>query len=1038
MQVGRIPVRVRSVGLVPLSLFVLSIVALAIWWWMASSDGDTVLEDVEFALAAGETARAETLLCGLSSTWLDSPRGLLAAAQAAEQRQDWGRALKFYERLPFVNDPTVLRAHCEAADLWLSQKRDIPRAEARLLQVLKVRPDFAMAHHGLAYLHHQTGRPWSSLPHLIALVRAGNFSAEQLINVNLSGATTITLDLAPFYEASPNEPNVCLGLARQKLAAGDLEAALVLARRAHQLSPGGAEPAALLGQLLADRQAWSELPEWFQALSDEALTHPEVWMTQARWADALGQRPAAIHCGLQALQRFPNHQAANYFVGQLLRQSEESEAAAPFFAAADRLQAIVNSVRAMVAVDLQRLDLVFQTMDRLEQDGRAWEAWAWAVLLRGEQPATPGLDQRFARLNAARKRPVDPFLVQTAPPVRPPIEPARFPAPRFPKADSATPRQTRPERSVESTGAVPLASASAIQLEDRAADVGLAFRYDNGAVDASGGLMMYEFTGGGVAAFDYDLDDWPDLFFTQGGPWPVRPEARQSPATADRLFRNQAGARVRDVTESARLQDAGFGQGTTTGDLDGDGFPDLFVANIGRNQLVQNLGDGTFLDISQAAGIATSSSWSTSAALVDLNGDTFPELYVVNYLGGDDVFRRICADPKGNQAICPPQVFEAADDELFLNRGDGTFVDCSAEAGILQPDGKGLGVLVARLDAGHTLDLFIANDATPNFLFLNRLSETTVDQNRVDPNRIDQGSPANPLVRSDSLRFDEAALAAGVAVDSEGDTQACMGIAADDVDGNGLIDLLVTNFWLEPNALYLQSSPGSFSDQIKPFELYTPSLTQLGFGTQFLDLDLDGHPDLFVANGNVGKDVAGQIPYEMPPQLFRNREGRAFQELATPGAYFRGKYLGRGVARLDFNRDGRDDLAVTHLDHPAALLLNSSATTTGPSPRSLQLRCIATTSARDAIGTVVTVPTPTGKRVRQLITGDGYQARNESRLTIGLGHDAAQGLRVDWPAGEPTEWTLPELSDTTLSLIVIEGRDAPILLRHESFPVGTP
>jgi tetratricopeptide (TPR) repeat protein len=1029
MQLHRMRKGWKAAGLIA-ALVVAVVVGLR---WMVSVDEDTVLEEAELALAAGEFERAETLLRKLPATETMSPRRVLIAAKSAEQRQDWDQALEFYDQLPFENDPAVLRAHCQAADLWLSQKRSIPRAEARLLQVLKVRPDFAMAHHGLAYLFHQTGRPWSSLPHLIALVRAGNFSAEQLINLNLSGATTITLDLAPFYEANPNDSNVCLGLSRQKLAAGDLESALDLARRAHQLAPGGAEPAAHLGQLLADRQAWSELPEWFLALSDEALTHPEVWMTQARWADALGQRPAAIHCGLQALQRFPNHQAANYFVGQLLRQSGESEAAAPFFAAADRLQAIVNSVRAMVAVDLQRLDLVLQTMDRLEQDGRAWEGWAWAVLLRGEQPATPGLDQLFARLNAARARPVDPFLVQTAPPVRPPIEPGRFPAPRFPNAESATPRPDRPDGSLVSTGAAPLASASAIQLEDRAAEVGLAFRYDNGGVDASRGLMMYEFTGGGVAAFDYDLDDWPDLFFTQGGPWPVRPEARQSPATTDRLFRNQAGARVRDVTESARLNDAGFGQGTTTGDLDGDGFPDLFVSNIGTNQLYQNLGDGTFLDISQSAGIASSSAWSTSAALVDLNGDTFPELYVVNYLGGDDVFRRICADPRGNQAICPPQVFEAADDELFLNRGDGTFVDRSAEAGILKPDGKGLGIVVARLDQGRTLDLFIANDATPNFLFLNRLSETTVD-----PNRIDQGSSANPLVQSDSLQFDEAALAAGVAVDSEGDTQACMGIAADDVDGNGLIDLLVTNFWLEPNALYLQSSPGSFSDQIKPFELYTPSLTQLGFGTQFLDVDLDGHPDLFVANGNVGKDVAGKIPYEMPPQLFHNREGRAFQELATPGAYFRGKYLGRGVARLDFNRDGRDDLAVTHLDHPAALLLNTSASTTGQLPRSLQLRCIATTSARDAVGTVVTVPTPTGKLVRQLTAGDGYQARNESRLTIGLEHDTAPGVRVDWPAGRPTEWTLPESSASTLRLIVVEGRDAPVLLRHESFPVESP
>ena len=998
--------------LVGVSLLVLA--GILLWTrWSRPARIEAWLTDAELAYSTEEFGQAQELVDRVLMADPMSRGGLLLAAQLAERKQRWDDAITFYGRLPMVADVELLRAHCQAADLWLSHHHRVREAETLLRKVLEVDPDFSMAHHGLAYLCHQTGRPWSAMRHLAAMIRSRNFSAEQLINFNLAGATTITLDHAKFLAADPTDPWARLGLARVSIAAGDLDAAIRWTREAVRLVPQETEPFALLGQLFADREMWSDLVDWRNQLPQTALAHPEVWFSQARWAAAAGQRPAAIRCTLEALRRYPNHQAANYFVGQLLKQDGDSSAEF-YLARANRTQQIVNTVRAMVAVVLQRPEMVVQAIDQFEAAGRVWEAWAWSVLLRGEHPEIPGLDERKDQLATACRAEVDEWLCLVGPAHAGPLSPDRFPLPEWPTTPTAPSGAAGPAATIDSP----------FRLEDRAREIGLDFRYDNGAVEASRGLMMYEFTGGGIAAFDYDGDLWPDLFLTQGGPWPTRGKARAQREGTDRLFRNQFGTRVQDVTESARLVDSGFSQGVTAGDFDGDGHVDLFVANIGANQLFQNLGDGTFREVSREAGIARTSAWSTSVASADLNGDGLPDWYVVNYLGGPDVFQRICEGPDRQRAICPPQVFPAADDELYINNGDGTFSETSADSGILQPDGKGLGLVVGQLDDDRRLDLFVANDATPNFFFLNATPDGA-------------GIP----------KLSESGLARGLAFDSGGDTQACMGVAADDADGNGLIDLFVTNFWLEPNTLYLQTSSGLFADEVRRSGLFEPSLRMLGFGTQFFDGDLDGRPELFVANGNVGKDTSGKIPYEMPPQVFLNRGEGRFQEAAPAslGDYFAGKWLGRGVARLDFNRDGRDDLAITHLDRPAALLFTAPGAAALPerTPRSIQLQFAGTLSERDAIGTRVavspaappssdrvtstppgTAASPTGSSwTKQLTAGDGYQARNEAILTFGCDGNAPSKIVVTWPSGRTAEIDIR--GRTELRWKLVEGRDEP-------------
>lgn len=379
--------------------------------------------------------------------------------------------------------------------------------------------------------------------------------------------------------------------------------------------------------------------------------------------------------------------------------------------------------------------------------------------------------------------------------------------------------------------------------------------------------------------------------------------------------------------------------------------------------------------------------------MADFNGDSLPDIHAVNYLEGNDLFKRVCKDGSGAVHSCLPQQFPAAEDQLLLNLGDGRFADVTAESGIVASDGKGLGVVAADFTGDGSLSLFVANDTTANFFF-----RSTTSSNDARP------------------RFQEDALIRGLAFSGEGQAQACMGIACGDADGDGLLDLFVTNYYDEWNTLYRQQPGGWFVDATRQARLSEPSYKMLGFGTQFLDADLDGQLDLAVANGHVDDFSSRGIPYQMPPQFFQNMGRGAFRELPAKnlGPYFARPCLGRAMATLDADRDGRPDLIVTHLDQPAALLVNSTPLT----GNSLTLSLHGVTSARDAIGATVTVTVAGDKIVRQLTAGDGYFASNERKLVIGVGAAlVVEELRIRWPSGMTT--TLHDVPSKH-ALIIIE------------------
>jgi hypothetical protein len=385
---------------------------------------------------------------------------------------------------------------------------------------------------------------------------------------------------------------------------------------------------------------------------------------------------------------------------------------------------------------------------------------------------------------------------------------------------------------------------------DVTARLGLRFRHVNGA---SGKFYFIETNGSGLGYFDYDRDGDLDLYLVQGGALPGYPEP--GPFTS-RLFRNESarggGFRFRDVTEDAGCGATVYGTGCLLGDYDGDGWRDVFVYGFGPNVLYRNRGDGTFEDVTKEAGVGDAR-YAGAAAWADFDRDGDLDLFVGNYVKWTYDLHKVCARPPAEQSYCHPDVFDPEPDLLYRNDGDGTFTDVTFQVGITRRDGKALGAIVGDVDDDGDLDLFVANDSTPNFLYRN------------------DGRPGE-------LRFTEVSEEASVAYDRNGRTQGCMGVDFADVDGDLAQDLVVTNLQMEANAFYVNDGRGVFDDQAWERGLARPSVIDFGWGVRFLDFENDCDADLLVLNGHLHGGVAqydaSQKHAQRPKLLLNDGSGR--------------------------------------------------------------------------------------------------------------------------------------------------------------------
>lgn len=499
-----------------------------------------------------------------------------------------------------------------------------------------------------------------------------------------------------------------------------------------------------------------------------------------------------------------------------------------------------------------------------------------------------------------------------------------------------------------------------------------------------------ESMGGGVVLFDFDNDGWLDIYFTNSVTVAQTLEGKKA---SSELYRNNRDGTFSEVSEKAGVRYPGWAMGGVAADFDNDGWEDLYVTCFGPNLLYRNNGDGTFTDVTESAGVEEPR-WSTGAAFGDLDRDGHLDLFVSNYVDFrlDDLpafGEGVTCNYKGIPVQCGPRGLKGAGDSLFHANGDGTFTNVSEKAGVSDPGGYyGLGVMWLDYDDDGWGDLYVANDATPNFLYRNNRDGT----------------------------FNEVGFESGVAVSEDGYEQGGMPVSAADYDHSGRLSIFVGNFSGEYCTLYRNDGAGRFSDVSYNSKVGPVTLPMVTFGGGFFDYDNDGWSDLLITNGHVYPQVDGAdvgTRYRQPKQLLRNKGDGKFEDVtAVSGAALSFPVVSRGAAFGDINNDGSVDVVVENLDGPPEILLNSGMS----GNHWITLRLAGSGLNRQAIGSRVVLTAGDIRQMGEVQSGGSYLCGNDLRLHFGLGsHERVDQIKVRWPGGEVESfWGIPADQFVTL------------------------
>jgi hypothetical protein len=503
-----------------------------------------------------------------------------------------------------------------------------------------------------------------------------------------------------------------------------------------------------------------------------------------------------------------------------------------------------------------------------------------------------------------------------------------------------------------------------IQFTDITSAAGITFKH----VASPDKRYIVESMSGGVALFDYDNDGDLDLYFVNSLTVDL---VKTKGKTKSELYRNEGNGKFTDVSAKSGVSDIGWGMGVAVGDYNNDGFEDLYVTCLGPDHLLKNNGNGTFSDVTEKAGVSDPR-WTTGASFVDYDHDGDLDLFVSNYVDFDinnlpEFGKGQTCQYKSVPVQCGPRGLKGAGDSLFRNNGNGTFTNVTKDAGVTDPNGfYGLGVITSDFDDDGLIDIFVANDSTPNFHYRNKGNGT----------------------------FEEIGFNAGTAVNENGSEQGCMGVTVGDYDHDGKLDIFVTNFADEYNTLYRNDGANSFTDLAYAAKVAAVSLPQVGWGTKFFDYDNDGWVDLFVANGH----VYPQLPnYRQPRLLQRNNRDGTFDEVSSQfGTVLTDARASRGVAFGDIDNDGDVDLVICDLDGPPQVLRNDGGNTNN----SILIKTVGVKGNRSGIGAQVKVVSGDLSQIDEVRSGDSYISQSDLRLHFGLEQRAKVDLiQVRWPSG---------------------------------------
>lgn len=504
--------------------------------------------------------------------------------------------------------------------------------------------------------------------------------------------------------------------------------------------------------------------------------------------------------------------------------------------------------------------------------------------------------------------------------------------------------------------------------------VGIQFTHTNGAF---GRLYIMESQPSGFALLDYDRDGLIDIYLLNGG---TLPGATEPIEAHNKLFRNLGDWNFKDVTEEAGVGKKGYGLGVAAGDVDNDGDLDLYVTNFGPNVLYSNNGDGTFSDATEGAGVSDGNKFSAGACFLDIDADGDLDLYSANYqkFSIDKHFNNRIGDAKVRPG---PRDFACEHDTMFENKGDGTFADISQSCGIRDVEAStGMGVIAADFNGDGAIDIFVANDAYPNFLFIN----------------------------DGKGKFTDEAFVSGVATDKSGKQNANMGIECADLNGDGLLDFFTTTFTGEMPVLYRQVADGLFEDATSISRIDPALLPHVNWGIGLVDFDNDGDREIFIANGHVDDNVDQydrRTNWKVQNTLLDNDGKGIFRNItAASGSGLEPVESSRGTCFDDLDNDGWVDGVVLNVNALPNVLRNKSATKNSPNNHWLQVELVGTTSNRDAAGARVTVESTSSKQYSIVHLGRSYQSHYGTRLYFGLGQTIPQKITVNWPSGKEQQF----------------------------------